>query len=168
MFYFSLLLKSEIQNGYLMRSMIAGVTIFEIVLSFVIIQVIFSIIQAFSLFFLADFLLYISWESSLLLIIQLNIAIGICGMSIGLLIGSFTNSSIQSFYITLLVCLVNIMLSGIFWPIKNTELALLPISIILPLSMPIQAVKAILIQGHKFDSNDILLAGMFELPNSIL
>jgi len=62
---------------------ITGVTIFEILFSFLTIQVIFSIVQAFFLFFLADFLLYISWESSLLLIIQLNIAIGTCGMSIG-------------------------------------------------------------------------------------
>ncbi|XP_026814455.1 uncharacterized protein LOC113554700 [Rhopalosiphum maidis] len=109
MFYFALLLQSEIQNGYLMRNMIAGVTIFEILLSFLTIQVIFSIVQAFFLFFLADFLLYISWESSLLLIIQLNIAIGTCGMSIGLFIGSFANSSIKSFYVTLLVCFLNIM-----------------------------------------------------------
>ncbi|XP_022172461.1 uncharacterized protein LOC111035235 [Myzus persicae] len=109
MFYFALLLQSEIQNGYLARSLIAGVTIFEIVLSFLTIQIIFSIVQAFSFFLLADFVLYISWESSLLLIIQLNIAIGTCGMSIGLLIGLFASSSIKSFYTTLMVYLVNIM-----------------------------------------------------------
>jgi len=52
------------------------------------------------------------------------------------------------------------MISGLFWPLKNTKLALLPVSIILPLSLPIRAVQAILIQGRRFDSIDILLAGI--------
>ncbi|XP_029342074.1 uncharacterized protein LOC115033517 [Acyrthosiphon pisum] len=98
-------------------------------------------------------MLYISWESSLLLIIQLNIAIGTCGMSIGLLIGSFASSSIKSFYVTLLVYLINIMLSGIFWPLDNTELALLPVSVVLPLCIPIRVVKGILIRGRQFNAS---------------
>ncbi|CAI6349867.1 unnamed protein product [Macrosiphum euphorbiae] len=81
-------------------------------------------------------MLYISWESSLLLIIKLNIAIGTCGMSIGLLIGSFASSSIKSFYISLFVYLINIMLSGIFWPLDNTDLLL--VSVFLPLCIPIR------------------------------
>lgn len=52
------------------------------------------------------------------------------------------------------------MISGLFWPLENTQLALLPISYILPLSMPIRAVQAILIRGRQFNSKDILFAGI--------
>lgn len=62
---------------------ITGITVFEIILSFISIQTIFSIFQAFLFYFVIDFLLLIQWKSSLLLIVSLDIAIGICGMSIG-------------------------------------------------------------------------------------
>lgn len=58
-------------------------TSFEIVLCFFCTQTIFSALQAFCCFFFVDFLLHIDWQSSLLLIILLNLAIGTCGMSIG-------------------------------------------------------------------------------------
>lgn len=109
MFYSALLFQREIKNGYLTRNIIAGaydeiknsllilnkiyaivikikitgVTFFEIGMSFFITQAIYSIVQAFCFFFLVDFFLNISWQSSLLLIIILNTMIGTCGMSIG-------------------------------------------------------------------------------------
>jgi len=52
------------------------------------------------------------------------------------------------------------MIVGIFWPIDNTSLALQPISILLPLCIPIRAVKAILIRGRQFNTEGILFAAI--------
>jgi len=43
------------------------------------------------------------------------------------------------------------MILGIFWPLDNTELALLPVSVVLPLCIPIRVVKGILIRGRQFN-----------------
>jgi len=50
------------------------------------------------------------------------------------------------------------MILGLFWPLDNTPLALLPFSALLPLSIPIRAVHAILIQGRQFNTDGILFA----------
>lgn len=103
-------MESEINNGYLTRNLIAGtmvpgtqitinyllipsiiiilteitgVTIFEFVMSIFCVEIVLSTIQGFCYTFLADFLLNIIWECSILLIIKLNIGIGVNGISIG-------------------------------------------------------------------------------------
>jgi len=50
------------------------------------------------------------------------------------------------------------MILGIFWPISNTALALQLVSIVLPLCIPIQVVKGILIRGRQFNTEIIILA----------
>lgn len=50
------------------------------------------------------------------------------------------------------------MILGIFWPLDNTALALQPVSVFLPLCIPIRAVKGILIRGRQFNTEMILFA----------
>jgi len=50
------------------------------------------------------------------------------------------------------------MISGLYWPLDNTAFALLPFSNLLPLSIPIRAVHAILIRGRQFNTDKIIYA----------
>lgn len=50
------------------------------------------------------------------------------------------------------------LILGIFWPLDNMEYVLKPISAVLPLSMPIRAVKNVMIQGRQLKTDDILYA----------
>lgn len=45
-----------------------------------------------------------------------------------------------------------------FWPLDNMKYVLRPISTMLPLSMPIRAVKNVMIQGRQLKTDDILYA----------
>ncbi|XP_025413815.1 ABC transporter G family member 20-like [Sipha flava] len=147
MFYSALWINREIQNGYMMRNIVAGVTIYEIILSFFITHSIFSILQAFSFFFLVEFFLDIIWRSSLLLIILINIGVGICGMSIGLMIGVFVDSEVKIFLTILIVYFENVIVTGLFWPLVSTS-ALKLLALISPLYLPLKTAEEQLISGR--------------------
>lgn len=52
------------------------------------------------------------------------------------------------------------MILGLFWPLSNMAYALKPISVILPLSMPIRAVRNVMIQGRQLKSREIIYAAI--------
>lgn len=54
--------------------------------------------------------------------------------------------------------IINKIILGIFWPYENIIFNLENAVIVLPLPMPVKAVKSVLIQGRKLNSKNILYA----------
>ncbi|XP_031348974.1 ABC transporter G family member 20-like isoform X2 [Photinus pyralis] len=137
----------ERREGIFERSVVMGVTPFELLISHIISESGLMLIQIGSLMALAIFFFDMTLSASTVLATGLVALIGFCGMWFGYTISSTCDDESTAIYILLGTFLPMFFLSGILWPIEGFVYELRAASAILPLTQPSESLRSIIQRG---------------------
>ncbi|XP_026684457.1 ABC transporter G family member 23-like [Diaphorina citri] len=133
----------EKMAGLLERSLVAGITIPEVILSHIVVQLVVLVIQTaimmFVLFVLFDNPLIgsIPWSLTLLL------SIGLAGMCYGFMVAILCDTDTAATFMGLGTFFPLAMLSGMIWPLEGMHWILRSVGWALPLTLPTEAFRGI-------------------------
>lgn len=138
------LILDERRDGLMERSLVAGVTPFQFLLSHALTQMLVLCLQIFLMLAIPSLAFGLSIGGSLPLVIALALSQGLCGIAFGLMVSALCSDIIYAAMFTLFVFFVTITVGGVFWPIENMPLVLRHCSRCLPSSLSIESMRAIL------------------------
>lgn len=137
----------ERRDGLIERSIVAGVTAFEFMLSQVLIQTIFMLIQVLFLIIFCFSFLQLPNEGSLSLLSFFIFSQGLIGIMLGILISSISKDVAFSSMICVCVFAVYLTAGGVYWPIENSPYVLQWFSTLLPSTVPVNSMRNIMFRG---------------------
>jgi len=122
----------EILTGYFIGYLI--INILQIIILLSIYIIFFKAIFSLSIFYIFLFMLLLSSSGTLL----------------GILLGNLTSSTIRSFQIAVIIILISLLISGIFWSTSSLPLSGKILSYLFPTSFAIEAIRGITIKQMSF------------------
>ncbi|CAG2164461.1 unnamed protein product, partial [Oppiella nova] len=141
------LLIKERSDGLVERSLVAGVTPFEFVLSHIILQTLLLVLQV-GLKLMVAFLVFVIPNSgSIISAVILVFLQGLCGLMFGLMISAVCHDEIYANTLGIGAFFPSVMIGGIFWPLESMPTALRYISQTLPSTLAIETLRCILLRG---------------------
>ncbi|XP_054159338.1 ABC transporter G family member 20-like [Oppia nitens] len=154
MLFSSLLIVIERKDGHLDRGLVAGLNSSEILISHIIMIFLCVIAKCFLLMFFSFILFDIPlkgsvWDAFALITLQ-----GLQGMSFGLLISVMNTEESIALILVFSIVFPMWFISAVFWPIEAIPKYLHIISYMTPLTLPIDALRSILLRNWSaFDDN---------------
>ena len=133
----------EKKDGLLERSLVAGVTASDFLVSQLITQ---FFIQCFQLMFLLVIPYYFLDKQifgSLILFLAMLFSQGFCGVGLGLVVSVLFTDIIIAGLLLLFLFITAIVTSGIVWPIENMPIFLQSTCKLFPMTMPVQSLRSI-------------------------
>lgn len=137
----------ERKEGLLERSLVAGVTSYEFLLSHVLTQLCVLAVQIILLLIFTFLVFEIPSEGPFIWVILLTLLQGSCGMAFGLMISALCKEENSATMLALGSFYPNLLLSGTVWPVQAMPDAMRYISYILPQTIPIESMRYILSRG---------------------
>lgn len=122
----------EILTGYFIGYLI--INILQIIILLSIYIIFFKAIFSLSIFYIFLFMLLLSSSGTLL----------------GIFLGNLTSSTTRSFQIAVIIILISLLISGIFWPTSSLPLSGKILSYLFPTSFAIEAIRGITIKQMSF------------------
>ncbi|KAI1287610.1 ABC transporter G family member 20 [Halotydeus destructor] len=148
----------ERKEGLLERSLVAGVTSSEFLLSHVLTQVLVLGVQI-SLLLMFTFLVFeVPSQGPFIWIVLLTLLQGSCGMAYGLMISAMCKEENSATMLALGSFYPNLLLSGTVWPIQAMPDFMRYISYVLPQTLPIEAMRYILSRGWGPEHKEVAIA----------
>ncbi|XP_029343800.1 ABC transporter G family member 23-like isoform X2 [Acyrthosiphon pisum] len=167
-FYFSSVISTgfmltEKMEGFLDRSMTAGITILEVVISIMCIQTVIHIIQTISVMFVTYFVFLnpIEITNGLFAFVFIIFLTGWLGLLYGLLIVAISKSSSEAMNMVIGWNMMQIYLSGIMWPIEAQMPFMKIISEHLPLCYISRILNNIVLRGWTLGHPTVLTGIVF-------
>jgi len=137
----------ERKEGLLERSLVAGVSSTEFMLSHVLTQLLVLSVQV-ALLLIFTFLVFeIPFRGQFIWVIVLTLLQGSCGMAFGLMISAICEEENSATMLALGSFYPNLLLSGTVWPTQAMPQFIRYFSYILPQTIPIEAMRYILSRG---------------------
>ncbi|CAG2109369.1 unnamed protein product [Medioppia subpectinata] len=137
----------ERKEGLLERSLVAGVSSTEFMLSHVLTQLLVLSVQV-ALLLIFTFLVFeIPFRGQFIWVIVLTLLQGSCGMAFGLMISAICEEENSATMLALGSFYPNLLLSGTVWPTQSMPTFIRYFSYILPQTIPIEAMRYILSRG---------------------
>ncbi|XP_054159939.1 ABC transporter G family member 20-like [Oppia nitens] len=169
------LLIKERNDGLAERSLVAGVSPFEFVLSHIILQTILLAIQVGLKLMVAFLVFTIPNRGSIMSAIALTFLQGLCGLMFGLMISGVCYDEIYANTLGIGTFFPSVMIGGIFWPLQSMPTWLRYFSQALPSTLAIESLRSILLRGWGFERLPVLMGFIvtilwliFFLINSII
>ena len=138
------LILEERRDGLLERSLVAGITAFEFLLSHTLTQFLILCLQIIIMLLMPFVVFDRQITGSLTLLIALALSQGFCGISFGLMISAICSDIVYAAMFTICLFFISIILGGVFWPIENMPSYLRYCSNLMPSTLPIQSMRSIL------------------------
>ncbi|XP_018326204.2 ABC transporter G family member 20-like [Agrilus planipennis] len=143
----STIIISDRLEGVWDRSIVAGVTSAEILLTHFVTQLLIIIFQSALIMVLTFAIFKYTSEGSLVVITVLIFLQGLCGISYGFLISVFCSDHNSANILSTGVFYPMILTCGLVWPIESMPTVLRWISLCLPFTVPILSVRNVLKKG---------------------
>lgn len=137
----------EKKEGLLDRSMVAGMSAFEIMLAHVLTQLIVMTVQVGLLLVFALLVFKVPYEGPLIWVVLLVLGTGFCGMTLGAIFSAVCDNETSAIQLALGSVYPMLLLSGIIWPLEAIPEWMRYISMCLPMTYGSQAMRAILSRG---------------------
>ncbi|RWS05622.1 ABC transporter G family member 20-like protein [Dinothrombium tinctorium] len=137
----------ERKEGLLERSLVAGVTSLEFLISHVLTQLLVLFVQVCLLLIFTFLVFNIPSRGNFFLVVLLTLLQGICGMAFGLMISSICKEENSATMLSLGSFYPNLLLSGTVWPTQAMPVFMRYFSYCLPQTLPIEAMRFILSRG---------------------
>ncbi|XP_060081925.1 ABC transporter G family member 20-like [Ylistrum balloti] len=137
----------EKKEGLLERSMVSGMTPFEIMLAHVLTQLLVMMVQVGLLLVFALLVFHVPYKGPLIWVIILVLLQGFCVMTLGIIISVLCEEETSAIQLALGSVYPMLLLSGIIWPVEAMPHWLHYISICLPMTYGADAMRAILSRG---------------------
>ncbi|CAG2114378.1 unnamed protein product, partial [Medioppia subpectinata] len=151
------LLIKERSDGLVERSLVAGVTPFEFILSHIILQTLLLAIQVGLKLMVAFLVFAIPNSGSIVSAVTLTFLQGLCGLMFGLMISAVCHDEIYANTLGIGAFFPSVMIGGIFWPLESMPTALRYISQTLPSTLAIETLRCILLRGWGLDRSQVLI-----------
>ncbi|XP_054155163.1 ABC transporter G family member 20-like [Oppia nitens] len=145
------LIMDERRDGLLERSLVAGITAFEFLLSHTLTQFLILCLQIAFMLLMPFLLFHRQLTGPLWVLIALALSQGFCGIAFGLMISALCSDIIYAAMFVICMFFVSIIIGGCFWPIENMPLWLRYWSYLMPSTIPIQSMRAILFREWTVD-----------------
>ena len=142
-------LLKERTTGTLDRLLSTPIKRSEIVLGYLIGYGIFAVIQTILIVLFSIYVLNITIEGSILLVVIVNILIALVALSLGLLLSTFANSEFQIMQFIPIIIVPQIFFTGLI-PIESMSIWLQNIARIMPLYYGASALSGIFVKGFNF------------------
>lgn len=150
-------LVQERKEGVLERSLVAGVTSTEFIMSHVITQLLVLHVQV-GLLLIFTFLVFeIPSRGPFFWVILLTISQSTCGMTFGLMISAMTKEETSATMLALGSFYPNLLLSGTVWPTQAMPDAMRYFAYTLPQTLPIESLRYILSRGWDISYSEVAL-----------
>ncbi len=151
-FFFVFLLTSvaflrERSQGTIERVMVSPLRRAELVIGYVCGFTLFALIQSVIILLFVIFVLRVHYSGNLALIFLVSALLTIGSVNLGIFLSTFAQNEFQIIQFIPLVFGVQILLSGIFWPIAQLPGALHPLSYILPLTYANEALRDVMLKN---------------------
>ncbi|XP_067949251.1 ABC transporter G family member 20-like [Watersipora subatra] len=141
----------ERKEGLFERSLVSGVTVAEMMLGHIGTQFVVVSIQTAVLIIFAFLVFNVYDVGSLIIIIMIELLVGITGMTLGFVVSTAAKDEQSATQLSLALVFPFLLLSGILWPIEGMPQWLQYISVALPLTQPVAAMRSVLGRGFGFD-----------------
>jgi ABC-type multidrug transport system permease subunit len=141
------LILEERRDGLLDRSLVAGITAFEFLLSHAFTQFLILCLQIGLMLLMPLVVFERNFIGSLSLMISLALSQGFCGIMYGLMISAICSDIIYAAMFSIVIFFITIIIGGVFWPIENMPYILRLLSHLTPSTLPIQSMRSILFRG---------------------
>ena len=151
------LVLDERRDGLMERSLVAGVTAFQFLLSHTLTQLIILCLQIFLMLLIPGLVFGRTWTGSLTLAVALALSQGFCGIAFGLMTSAICSDVIYAAMFTLFLFFVTIVLGGLFWPIENSPAILRSVSQFLPSTLSIESMRTILYKQWTTDRYQVYI-----------
>lgn len=155
LFYFPMVSSSmqvirDKKLGTFNRSLVAGARAWEWLTAYSVSESVIVISQTAVGFALLAALFQFEIKGSILLVFTLFLMMGLCGVSVGFLIGSVCREETNACLLSIAVFFPNFMLSGMFWPLEGLPQALRYVGYSLPCTLAGEAMRSMIIRGWDF------------------
>lgn len=138
---------TERKSGLIERTIVAGISNFQFLVSQLLTQLCVLLVQVFLLMFCVFPLFKIPYHGEFLFILLLTILQSVCGMSYGLLVSSVSLSENMATMLALGTFYPNLLLSGTVWPTEAMHDYMRYFSYFLPQTLPIEAMRYMITRG---------------------
>ncbi|ODN00401.1 ABC transporter G family member 23 [Orchesella cincta] len=145
----------EKKLGTLERTLVAGVNTWEIMAGFSITTSFILFIQTMLALMIVTVLFQITVVGSFVLCVILGILVGLGGVSMGFLIGSFCKEEVEATMLSIAMFFPVVMLSGIMWPLEGMPIGFQYFSYLLPCQLPSEAMRSIVSRGWDFSHSHV-------------
>jgi ABC-type multidrug transport system permease subunit len=145
----------EKKLGTLERTLVAGVNTWEIMAGFSITTSIILFVQTMLALMIVTVLFEIQVQGSFVLCVVLGILVGLGGVSMGFLIGSFCKEEVEATMLSIAMFFPVVMLSGIMWPLEGMPKGFQYFSYLLPCQLPSEAMRSIISRGWEFSHSHV-------------
>lgn len=137
----------ERKEGLLERSLVAGVSSTEFMLSHVLTQLLVLSVQVVLLLVFTFLVFEIPFRGPFVWVVILTLLQGSCGMAFGLMISAICEEENSATMLALGSFYPNLLLSGTVWPTQAMPIYIRYFSYLLPQTIPIEAMRYILSRG---------------------
>ena len=151
------LILEDQKDGLFDRSIVAGISALDYIVSHIVLQFIIIFLQA---LFMISILNYVSSKTiskALITIMTLMISQGFCGVAFGMMVAIIFNDLLYSSIILMISLFAVLVMSGVFWPIVNMPYTLQFIGQFLPSTLPIQSLRCILHREWTFEYFEVYM-----------
>ncbi|AEG60456.1 ABC transporter permease [Desulforamulus ruminis] len=114
---------------------------------------------------LAVFWFHVTIAGSLTLFLVIGLLFIVCSLALGILLSTVASNQMQALFLTLIVLLPSILLSGFIFPREAMPLPIYAITNFIPLTYFINITRGIFLKGVGLEHlwSDVLLLGMFTM-----
>ncbi|CAL8138002.1 unnamed protein product [Orchesella dallaii] len=140
----------EKKLGTLERTVVTGVQTWEMLVAYSVTESVIVLVQSATGYLILVVVFQIPVKGSVALVIALCVLIGLSGVSVGFLIGSFCKEETEAALLSMAVFFPNFTLAGLFWPIEGLPLVLQYIVSVLPCTLASDSVRSIVNRGWGF------------------
>nr|BBH93324.1 ABC transporter permease [Thermogemmatispora argillosa] len=154
-FFFVFLLTSvaflrERSQGTIERVLASPLGRAELVMGYVCGFTLFALVQAVVVLLFVIFVLRVHYQGNLGLVFLVTILLTVSGVNLGIFLSTFAQNEFQIIQFIPLVFGLQVLLSGIFWPVGQLPTWLQPVSYLLPLTYANEALRAVMLKGSDF------------------
>lgn len=151
-FFFVFLLTSvaflrERSEGTIERVMVSPLKRTELVMGYVCGFILFALIQSSIILLFVVFVLRIHYSGNLALVFLVSALLTLGSVNLGIFLSTFAQNEFQIIQFIPLVFGLQILLSGIFWPLAQLPDLLRPVSYILPLTYANEALRDVMLKN---------------------
>lgn len=144
------LISNEKLNGLYESIISTHMTNFEILTGYFIGYLIINILQIIILLSIYIIFFKAIFSLSILYIFLFMFLLSLSGTLLGIFLGNLTSSTIRSFQIAVIIILISLLISGIFWATSSLPLSGKILSYLFPTSFAIEAIRGITIKQMSF------------------
>jgi ABC-2 type transport system permease protein len=151
-FFFVFLLTSvaflrERSQGTIERVLASPLSRAELVMGYVCGFTLFALVQALVVLLFVIFVLRVHYQGNLGLVFLVAILLTVSAVNLGIFLSTFAQNEFQILQFIPLVFGLQVLLSGIFWPVAQLPTWLQPASYLLPLTYANEALRDVMLKG---------------------